>query len=85
MEIEFNTGNVGKPDPGKPVTKKEAVPAPREEASFEQTAALQQKLKDLPPIRHEKVERAKGLVADVKYPPDEMLVGIANLLAMRMK
>jgi hypothetical protein len=85
MEIEFNTGGpVGKPDPGKPAARKEPTPPVREDASF-QTDALERKLKDLPPLRPERVERAKGLLTGSgKYPPDEMLVGIANLLAMHM-
>jgi len=84
MEIEFNTGGpVGKPDPGRPAARKSDAPAVRDDASF-QTGALQKKLNDVPPLRLEKVERAKALLKDVKYPPDEMLVGIANLLAMHM-
>ena len=84
MEIEFNTGGpVGKPDPGQSAARKEPAAPVREDASF-QTGALEKKLKDVAPVRPEKVERAKLLVQDVKYPPDEMLVGIANLLAMHM-
>jgi hypothetical protein len=31
------------------------------------------------------VHRAKALLSDPEYPPDEMLVGIASLLAMHIK
>ena len=84
MEIEFNTGgSVGKPEPGKPAARKEPTPAVREGASF-QTDALEKRLNELPPVRADKVERAKQLLADGKYPSDETLVGIANLLAMHI-
>jgi hypothetical protein len=86
MEIEFNTNKVGKPDPGQPVSRPDAAKPVREDApSFPNIDALETKLKEVPLVRHEKVQRAKALISDVKYPPDEMLVGIANLLAMRMK
>jgi hypothetical protein len=84
MEIEFNTGgSVGKPDPGKPAARREPTPAVSEGASF-RTDALESSLKELPPVRPEKVERAKQLLADVQYPPDATLNGIANLLAMHL-
>ena len=84
MEIEFNTGgSVGKPDPRQPAARTEPTPPVREDVSF-QTDALEKQLRDVAPVRPERVERAKGLIQDVKYPPDEMLVGIANLLAMHI-
>ena len=77
---------MGKPDPGQPVARPAAT---RTESTsdkpFQTTDTVEARLKDLPPVRPEKVHRAKGLITDVKYPPDEMLVGIANLLAMQIK
>lgn len=89
MEIELNTGNtgnVGKPDPAQPAGRADnAKPASPDVAPFKNTHALESKLKDVPLVRPEKLHRAKSLVSDLKYPPDEMLVGIANLLAMSIK
>ena len=86
MEIDFNTGHVGKPDPGQPVARQDVVKPAREDAApFQNSKALEDKLKDIPLVRPEKLHAAKALVSDLKYPPDETLVGIANLLAMNIK
>jgi hypothetical protein len=85
MNIEFNPNNAGNPIPAQPVARQDAPPPVREEVAFENTAALENKLKDIPLVRHERVERAKLLATNVQYPPDEILVGIANLLAMNLK
>ena len=59
MEIEFNTGGpVGKPDPRQPAARQEPTPPVREDVSF-QTDALEKQLRDVAPIRPERVERAK--------------------------
>ena len=84
MEIEFNPGRIGKPDPAQPVTRQAAARSEAPDVSFPNTKALEAKLKEIPLARRERVERAKGLATDVKYPPDEVLVGIANLLAMQI-
>ena len=84
MEIEFNPGRIGKPEPGQPVARQPAARAEAADVSFPHAKALEAKLREMPLARREKVERAKGLATDVKYPPDEVLVGIANLLAMKI-
>ena len=77
---------MGKPDPGQPVARPATTRTENSSSEpFQNTDTVEAKLKDLPPVRPEKVHRAKGLITDVKYPPDEMLVGIANLLAMQIK
>jgi hypothetical protein len=38
-----------------------------------------------PPVRRGQVERARALLADASYPPDELLNRIANLFARHLK
>jgi hypothetical protein len=85
MEIEFNPNNVGRPDPVPPAARQDVVRSVPDDAPFQKVAALEDKLREVPLIRHENVERAKGLVSNLKYPPDDILNGIANLLAMQIK
>ena len=85
MNIEFNPNNVGKPTPPQPAARQDASQPVRGETEFHNTADLENKLKEIPFVRHEKVQRAKMLATNVQYPPDEVLVGIANLLAMNLK
>lgn len=47
-------------------------------------AELQRKLDDLALTRPEKMGAARPLLSDVKYPPDELLNGIAHLLAIHL-
>jgi hypothetical protein len=85
MNIEFNPNNVGKPTPPQPPARQDATRSPQEKTEFQNTAELENKLKNVPLVRPEKVHRAKGLATNVQYPPDQVLVGIANLLAMHIK
>ena len=48
-------------------------------------AELQRKLNELALTRPEKMEAARSVIADVKYPPDELLNGISHLLAIHLK
>ena len=77
---------MGKPNLYQPVAR---LATTRRECSsdapFQNTDTVKARLRVLPSIRPEKVHRAKALISDVEYPPDEMLVGIANLLAMHVK
>jgi hypothetical protein len=84
MEIEFNPSRTPAPGAGQPVARRESVPTVREAAPFERADALEQALKDIPLVRPDKVEHARALVADVKYPPEETLVRLANLLALHI-
>jgi hypothetical protein len=84
MEIEFNPGRIGKPDPSVPAGRPAAPRAAAADPSFAEVKSLEARLRELPMVRREKVERALSLASDVKYPPDEVLVGIANLLAMHL-
>jgi hypothetical protein len=84
MEIEFNPSRVPKAEPSQPVARPSATPA-AEDTSFQVSAALQDKLKNMPTIRPEKVAQAKALVSDSKYPPNDVLDRIAVLLAINVK
>jgi hypothetical protein len=83
MEIEFNPGRVPKVEPNQTAARPSASAA-ADESSFPASAALLDKLKNQPDVRPEQVARAKGLVADLKYPPDDVLDRIAVLLAIRL-
>jgi hypothetical protein len=85
MEIEFNTNRIGQSGAAQPAARRTPASSPDGDGSLATSAALEQKLRDLPLVRPEKVERARALVADVKYPPEEMLISISHLLALKMK
>ena len=84
MEIEFNPGRVPKAEPSQPAARPSATPA-ADDTSFQVSAALQDKLKNLPAVRPEKVAQAKALVSDTQYPPGFVLDRIAVLLAIHVK
>ena len=85
MEIEFNTNRVAKPSAGQPVASRSPVRPVDDSVPFEGTRALEQKLKEIPLVRPDKVEGGKTLAADVKYPPTELLDRISSLLAIHSK
>lgn len=85
MEIEFNTSKVNKPEPVTPVTRQDAVRRVEEDASFENTAALEAQLRELPDVRSEKLEQARALLSNVQYPPEQVLNSLAALLAMKIR
>jgi len=84
MEIEFNPGRVS-PVAGssQPVAKRAASPAATSAVSFSASDSLKNQLNNLSTVRPEQVARAKALVSDGKYPPDDVLDRIAVLLAIR--
>ena len=59
------------------------VPA-RDEASFTTADAIHRVLRDAADVRPEEVARARALVDDRYYPPDETIRRIANLMAMHI-
>jgi hypothetical protein len=85
MEVDFNSSRVPRAEPSQPATRQGATAAATDGTSFEVTAALQDKLKNQPTVRPEKVDQAKMLVSDLKYPPDDVLDRIAVLLAAQIK
>ena len=85
MPIEFNPSRPPGAGASQSVTRRQPAVTDSEPASFEQTRALEQKLSTLSASRPEQVERARSLIADVQYPPNEMMNRIASLLALHLK
>ena len=84
MEIKVNPGRVPDPAVGQPTARREAAPV-TDSGAFEQSQALERTLKSGSDIRPEKIAQARAVLSDVKYPPDALLDGIANLLAVHIK
>lgn len=83
MEIEFNTNKVGKPQPVSLVARQ--APTPDVQANTEFRAAdLERMIKELPAVRMDKIEFGKAAVADVQYPPEQVLNSLATLLALKL-
>jgi hypothetical protein len=85
MEIDFNPSRVPKAEPSQPASRPDATAAATDGVSFAVTSALQEKLKNLPSTRPEKVALGKILVSDSKYPPSDVMDRIAVLLAVQVK
>jgi hypothetical protein len=60
---------------------KRVAPAPSRDAEFTASEALTRALADAPDLRPEALERGSRIAGTPKYPPAEMIDGIANLLA----
>jgi hypothetical protein len=58
-----------------------AIRVEQDKAVFDQSRSLNHALNSSPEIRGAEVARAQELIASVKYPPDEVIRGIAQLLA----
>ena len=86
MEIDFNPSQI--PVPRVSTSAKTPVAAADAGSEARPTlqgmAELQRKLDDLALTRPEKMDAARGALADVKYPPDELLNGISHLLAIHL-
>ena len=59
--------------------------AAQEQADFNQTQSLEQALNAIPTTRSEEVARAKTLVSSLRYPPDELIGEISQLLALHRR
>lgn len=53
-------------------------------AVFNRAQALDQALRATTEVRSDVVDRARQLIADVKYPPSAAIEGIAALLALKL-
>ena len=84
MEINSNINMAGVGRSFSPRHTNSAQKAGEDAAAFSSSYALEQALTATPEVRSEAVERARNLIADVKYPPKETLNKIANLLAMNL-
>ena len=82
MEIDFNPSRAPKADPSQTVARQDAAaPATTDGTSFQGTSALQDKLNNLQTVRPEQVARAKSLLSNSQYPPDDIMDRIAILIA----
>ena len=84
MEINLNPGRVPDPPAAQPAARKGAAPAANS-GTFEQSQALERNLKNTSDIRPDKIAQVRAVLNDVQYPPDALLDGIANLLAVHFK
>lgn len=64
-----------------PVTQ--AAKDERDEAQIGKALSLKNALDEIPAVRISKVEEARELVDDPKYPPREIIEHISHLLAMK--
>ena len=86
MEIEFSPSQLpparaSNPMNGAPTKPPQSNDTPQ---PVQGIAELQSKLDQLALTRPDKMAAAAPLVADVQYPPDELLNGIAHLLAINL-
>lgn len=85
MEINLNPGRGAElPVRQAAAARPDSAPAADESGSFQPSQSLENALNQTPVVRADKVARAQQLLADVKYPPDELLNGIAHLLAVKL-
>lgn len=84
MEIRLNTNIDSVPrvsEPRRGARAENALPVD----GFARSHALEGRLAEVPDTRPEKVERARDLIGDPAYPPNEAMNGLANLLALKME
>jgi hypothetical protein len=86
MEIEFSPSQLPPARPSSPVDGAPAKPAPSNDTAppLQGIADLQNKLAQVALTRPDKMAAVEPLVSDVQYPPDELLNGIAHLLAIKL-
>ena len=84
MKIEFSPSQLSAPGPSSPVKGGSTAPALDQSPQMQGMAELQRKLNELDLTRPDKLTAAQPLVSDLQYPPDELLNGIAHLLAMHL-
>jgi hypothetical protein len=85
MEIEFSPSQLPAPRASSPVNGAPARgPAASQAPSLQGLAELQSKLNQLALARPDKMSGVQPQVSNLQYPPDELLNGIAHLLAMHL-
>ena len=85
MEIDFNPGRVPDANTAQPVSRRPASTSTPADSAPAGAQTLERKLQEIPLVRPEKVEGAKLKTSDLKFPPDDLLDSIANLLASHLK
>ena len=81
MQVNNISSQVIEPRGPEPQEMVRAVRVDQDKAVFDQSRNLNRALSASPEIRGAEVARAQELIASVKYPPDEVIRGIAQLLA----
>ncbi len=81
MQVNNISSQVIEPRGPEPQEMARAVRVDQDKAVFDQSRNLNQALSASPEVRGAEVARAQELIASVKYPPDEVIRGIAQLLA----
>ncbi|HZR17591.1 MAG TPA: hypothetical protein VFE51_09715 [Verrucomicrobiae bacterium] len=84
MEIDFTPSQPAGPTPAGQVKARPQATVATDSSQLQGVAELQRKLNDLALTRPDKMAAASNALADVKYPPDELLNGIAHLLAIKL-
>lgn len=84
MEVGFNPGRIPAAGPSQAAAR-QSTAAAADATSFNVSAQLQDKLKNLQAVRPEKVNLGQSLVSKPSYPPDDVLDRIAILLAIQLK
>jgi hypothetical protein len=83
MQIEFSPSQLPAPRASDPVNGAPARgPAAGQNPSLQGVAELQSKLDQLALTRPDKMSALQPQVSSLQYPPDELLNGIAHLLAI---
>jgi hypothetical protein len=85
MEIDFNPSQLPAPRASGPTARAQASPATALPApQLQGMAELQNKLNQLALTRPDKMAAAQSVIEGVQYPPEELLNGIAHLLAIKL-
>lgn len=85
MDIKLNSNRPLDAAENQPIRRTNTAEAANEAAHFEAAQQLERSLRDVPATRPEEVARAKELVNQVQYPPQEMMDRISSLLALHLK
>jgi len=88
MEIEFNpnvTSGLSAVPPGGAAGQSGAAAPGQDTASLSNSDALKSAINTISPVRPEKVQSAQAAVSDAKYPPDDLLSAVANLMGEKIQ
>lgn len=86
MEIKLHTNidSVARVSTAQPKASRQ-IDSDSEVSGFENSRALEARLKELPNVRQDVVHHGRRLIGDPAYPPRETIQKIAALLALKSK
>ena len=84
MEIDFSPNQLAPTPPNRPVKEATSPNGSAQTSSLQGMAQLQQKLDQVALTRPDKMDAVRQALSDVKYPPEQLLNGIAHLLAIKL-